>query len=417
MIYKFLRVLVGFTLRIFFKKIFVTGTEHLDRNKAQLIASNHPSGFMEPLLMACFFPKPLHFLVRGDVFDNRLLAPLLRATNQIPIFRFKDGFSKLRENSQTIDESLQVLARKNSLLIFAEGNTQSIKKLRPLQRGLSRIAQQTLDKYPELDLEILPVGINFTQPQHFNGEVMIRIGAPIRAADYIRSLHEDKNQGHQHMLDDVFHSMKKNVIHLEDQHRLDIFEKLAATSRMLHAHRYPPVFVASSAMLEREKDLASKTDTLSETTLEKVRSDFRVLAASVRNEHSVISALSKQPLTISRIMSLTLGFMPALAGALVHGIPVMGGYWFTRTMVKQKEFRTSILMVSVLMLTVVTYLLILGLSLAGLIPWYSLMLAATLGLWWRYYFVQLAETAFMPVAKLKALKKGAKDILEYVQKS
>ncbi len=56
--------------------------------------------------MDCFFPKDLPFLVRGDIFNNPVLLPLLRSTNQIPIFRFRDGFSKLRENSQTMVESV-----------------------------------------------------------------------------------------------------------------------------------------------------------------------------------------------------------------------------------------------------------------------------------------------------------------------
>ncbi|MFN8338031.1 MAG: 1-acyl-sn-glycerol-3-phosphate acyltransferase [Saprospiraceae bacterium] len=173
MVYQFLKILVGFTLKIFFRKIYISGTEHVQNNKAQLVASNHPNGFLEPLIMACFFSKDLHFLVRGDVFDNPFLKPLLIATHQIPIFRFRDGFSKLRENSQTMDESTQVLIDKKNLLIFAEGGTQSIKKLRPLQKGIARIAFQTLEKQPDLDLEILPVGINFTEPSKFNKEVML----------------------------------------------------------------------------------------------------------------------------------------------------------------------------------------------------------------------------------------------------
>jgi 1-acyl-sn-glycerol-3-phosphate acyltransferase len=168
MFYSFLKVLVRFVLKIFFRKIHITGVEHIQINKAQLIASNHPNGFLEPLVMACFFPKPLHFLVRGDVFDNPLLKPLLTSTNQIPIFRFRDGFSKLRENSQTMDESIKVILDKKNLLIFAEGGTESIKKLRPLQKGISRIAFQAIEKDPNLDLEIIPVGINFTYPSLFN---------------------------------------------------------------------------------------------------------------------------------------------------------------------------------------------------------------------------------------------------------
>ncbi|MBK9734198.1 MAG: 1-acyl-sn-glycerol-3-phosphate acyltransferase [Saprospiraceae bacterium] len=114
MFYSFLKVLVRFVLKIFLRKIYITGLNHVDLNKAQLIASNHPNGFLEPLIMACFFPKPLYFLVRGDIFDNAILKPLLKSTNQIPVFRFRDGFSKLRGNSLTVDESTNILKEKKS---------------------------------------------------------------------------------------------------------------------------------------------------------------------------------------------------------------------------------------------------------------------------------------------------------------
>lgn len=415
MIYKFLRVLVGFALRMFFRKIYVTGTENIRPGKAQLIASNHPSGFMEPLLMACFFPKPLHFLVRGDVFDNKLLAPLLRATNQIPIFRFKDGFARLRENSHTIDESLEVLARKQSLLIFAEGNTESIKKLRPLQRGISRIAFQALEKYPDLDLEIVPVGINFTHPQHFDQSVMIRVGAPVKAADYLAAYHADKNDGHQKLLDDLYFAMKKNVVHLEDQTRKDVFEKLAAAERMAHPSAYPPVFVASATCLDREKLLAEKTDLLSENNLNNVRDRLAGLLSG-QGRKQKMSDIAKEPVSLVHMLALCTGALPAAVGALIHGVPVAAGYLFTSKMVKHKEFRTSILMVSNIVLQSILYLILLILSVAGLLPWYTLPVAVTCGLWWRYFYTRLKDTAYLPVEKLADLKSKAAGILEDVKK-
>ncbi|MBL0102155.1 MAG: 1-acyl-sn-glycerol-3-phosphate acyltransferase [Saprospiraceae bacterium] len=133
-------------------------------------------------------------MVRGDVFENPFLRPILKSTHQIPIFRFRDGFSKLRENSHTIDESLQVLIENKNLLIFAEGSTESVKKLRPLQKGIVRIAFQALEKNPELELEILPVGLNFTYPTDFNEEVMLQVGQPILVQKYFESYKTDKTK-------------------------------------------------------------------------------------------------------------------------------------------------------------------------------------------------------------------------------
>jgi 1-acyl-sn-glycerol-3-phosphate acyltransferase len=411
MFYSFLKVLVGITLRLFFRKIYITGIEHIKTDKAQLIASNHPNGFLEPLLMACFFPKPLHFLVRGDVFDNPFLKPILRATNQIPIFRFRDGFSKLRENSQTIDESLDVLINKNNLLIFAEGNTQSIKKLRPLQKGISRIAFQAVEKEPDLDLEILPVGINFTFPDRFDKTVMLRIGAPLKVNQYISSYHEDKNNAHQLLLNDLFGRMKKNVIHLENQSRSTTLENLLTIQRSKETDSYPPVFSTVDKQLMKEKVLAEKIDALSEEDYSVLAGNLSTLHTAFRNRSFRFSDLKKKPFSIGRIFILILGFMPGLIGLILHILPMVGGYWFTKKNVKQREFRASILMVSGLVLFIIQYIVFVALVAIFHLPWYTILVILSLGLFFRFYLVYAKRTLFKNNKGLSALRKDAYALL------
>ncbi|MGB4840088.1 MAG: 1-acyl-sn-glycerol-3-phosphate acyltransferase [Saprospiraceae bacterium] len=414
MFYSFLKVLVRITLKLFFRKIHITGTEHIKDDKAQLIASNHPNGFLEPLIMACFFPKPLHFLVRGDVFDNSFLRPMLISTNQIPIFRFKDGFSKLRENSQTIDESLQVLIDKNNLLIFAEGNTQSIKKLRPLQKGISRIAFQTLEKKPDLDLEILPVGINFTYPDKFDKTVMLRIGAPVQAKDYFDLYSIDKNSGHQKLLDDLYASIKKNVIHIEDENNTSLFEDLVIIERSKSKISYPPVFSTSDDNLIIEKNLAIKIELLSEKQNSSLKQEVFTLKNQMRVSGIKLDDLNKKIMSISRLVVLIIGFLPALYGAITHSIPIAGGYYFTKTKVSQKEFRASILMVSVLILMLLLYIFLIIIFIICHLPIYHLLIIFFSGIWLRYYYTFWNDSTFKSVNIIQNFKLKAIAILDSI---
>src|SRR5690606_19756395 len=125
------------------------------------------------------FPRDLYFLVRGDLFENKIIKYFLEATHQIPIYRFKDGFSKLRNNADSIQAATDVLVKNKCLLIFVEGGTKSIKKLRPLQKGFVRMASEAVQKNPQIDLEILPLGINFSDSTTFRSEVMIKIQTPV----------------------------------------------------------------------------------------------------------------------------------------------------------------------------------------------------------------------------------------------
>ncbi len=386
MFYSFLKVLVRFVLKIFFRKIHITGIEHVQLTKPQLIASNHPNGFLEPLVMACFFPKPLHFLVRGDVFDNPLLKPILTSTNQLPIFRFRDGFSKLRENSQTMDASIQVLLENKNLLVFAEGGTQSIKKLRPLQKGISRIAFQALDKNPDLDLEILPVGINFTYPSLFNRTVMLRVGKPIKVQNYHQKFINEPKETHQLLLDDTYREMKKNIIHLEDQDRINIFEKLLIILRSKTTLEYLPVFIQNTDQLDKEKRLAEKVDALDELSLVKVKADVKAIEKDLEKQKASLYEITKQPVSIARALILILGFIPAFIGLLSNGLPIILANLFTKSKVKHIEFKASILMIGNLLLFLIYYIKLFILSLVFDWSLWFIIISIILGFWLRFYY-------------------------------
>lgn len=414
MLYSFLRILVGFTLRIFFRKIYIIGTVHVRADKPQLIASNHPSGFLEPLIMACFFPKPLHFLVRGDVFDNPFLKPLLRGTNQIPVFRFRDGFSRLRENSQSIDESLDVLKNNQNLLIFAEGNTQSIKKLRPLQKGISRIAFQSMENNSASELEILPVGINFSQFLSFDEVVMLRIGPPVKVKEYMSEYNLDKNKGHQKILDDVYHEMKKNVIHLDHQERIHVFEKLCLLRNMEYIEGYTPFFSTTPDKLDRDICLAQKTDALDSDKLTMVKDELHNFEQHLKSMGKSFKDLNKRPFNVLKLLILILGFIPAFLGLIFHVIPLTGGYLFMKKNVDQLEFKSSILMVSTLVLLMIFYIILFVVVILFDIPLFLMLAGFLCGLWLRFYYTEMKSFSLISSNTYENIRKKAASILEKI---
>ncbi|MBC7884627.1 MAG: 1-acyl-sn-glycerol-3-phosphate acyltransferase [Saprospiraceae bacterium] len=400
MFYAFLKVLVRFVLKIFFRKIYISGLEFVSDTKAQLVSSNHPNGFLEPLIMACFFPKPLHFLVRGDVFENPLIRPLLVSTNQIPIFRFRDGFTKMRENSQTMDDSIQVMLDRKNLLIFAEGGTQSIKKLRPLQKGIARIAFQALEKNPDLNLEVLPVGINFTYPSHFNAEVMLKIGPPIQVADFENESKSDNKQSTEQLLDAIYLGMKNNMVHLEDQHKKHLLEKLLILERSKLNISYLPVHINDPSRLQSEIELASKLSNCKEDRLNKIEKDLDNLEAQLIKHKLKPGDLLKSNLTIARLLILVVGALPAFIGLLFNGLPMLLAYLFREKKVKQIEFKASILMIANLIFFLLYYIIIILLLFLCRLPFWYLLVIVGCGLWLRYFYEIYTSTLFFTGKKI-----------------
>lgn len=395
MLYLFLKVLVRITLKLFFKKIYITGLEHLKHDRPQLISSNHPNGFLEPLIMACFFPKSLHFLVRGDVFENRILKPLLQATHQIPIFRFRDGFSKLRENSQTMDASLQVLLEKKNLLIFVEGGTESIKRLRPLQKGIVRLAYQVVESNDELDVEVLSIGINFTYGDRFNREVMLSIGPPIEVKKYYAHFLQDKISGYEVLLQDIATSMKERIIHLDDAAGASIFERLVVIQRGFISSNLFPVFMADETPLRREIKLADAINTLNQQKKSEIQDDLKKIKSLLASQGLDFSCFNKKPINVRKALLLALGLIPAVLGFVLHSLPILGAVWFTKTKVKQKEFKASILMISVLVLTLIWYISIFAVVVFTGASLLIIPIVMILGLWSRWYYTYWEDTLFI----------------------
>ncbi|HMP31444.1 MAG TPA: 1-acyl-sn-glycerol-3-phosphate acyltransferase, partial [Saprospiraceae bacterium] len=215
MFYRFLYYVIGWTLKVFYRKIYVNGAEKLKEGQAYILTSNHPAGFVEPLIMACYLHRDLYFLTRGDLFENPLYNKVFVATHQIPIFRFRDGFSNMRNNQQSVGMAVQTLIDKKALLVFAEGNTSYQFDARPLQKGFARIGFQALYEKPDLDIKIVPVGISFNRVDQMGSDVILNIGEPFDMRTYYDEDTKKQAAGMTELLD-VTHQKMKDLMLIND---------------------------------------------------------------------------------------------------------------------------------------------------------------------------------------------------------
>lgn len=180
-----LRLVVKIALHVYFAKIKVYGKANIPKGKAVLIVSNHQNALIDPLLIATHTNLKPHFLTRASVFKKSFVATLLDFIRMIPIYRVRDGINNMEKNNEIFDKSVNILLEKGSIVIFAEGNHSNQRNLRPLKKGFARIAFQTLESHPDLDLVILPVGINYSNHRFSGSKVSLVFGAPISPKEYI----------------------------------------------------------------------------------------------------------------------------------------------------------------------------------------------------------------------------------------
>ncbi|MEM8909507.1 MAG: 1-acyl-sn-glycerol-3-phosphate acyltransferase, partial [Bacteroidota bacterium] len=185
MIYRILKVLVNIILKIFFSRIFFINKAAIPKDKPVILALNHPTAFIDPIFVCTHIEPITHFMLRGDVFSTPLYRWFLHQIKTIPIFRQRDGFANLKHNEATFDYCYRLLHERAHIIILAEGITNYEKRLRPIQKGTARMAFGAYEKYGNEDIEIVPVGLNYTDCVQFRSELMVEVGTPIAIKDYL----------------------------------------------------------------------------------------------------------------------------------------------------------------------------------------------------------------------------------------
>lgn len=228
MLYHLVRPVARYVLGYYFRHIDITGLENIPRDRAVILAANHPTAFLEPCLLACFQRRPLHFLARGDLYKNRLTATLLRALNILPVYRAQDGtYSDLSRNYLTFEECFKVLSKQKALMILAEGRCIHEKRLRPLRKGTARIALGALDRDTTLpEVYIVPVGVNFTAADRVRSRVMISCGKPLRAGDYLTDYRRNEASGLRALTTALHDALKPLVVQLPERAEDDLYETM-----------------------------------------------------------------------------------------------------------------------------------------------------------------------------------------------
>ncbi len=346
MLYYIVRPIATLALRIFYRKIHLSNSHHLLKGKPVILAANHPTGFMEPCILACYLDRPLYYLVRGDLFRKPFYRRLLESLHMVPVYRVRDGgFAAVKNNYETFDYCFNALRDHKTLMILAEGTAEHEKRLRPLKKGPARVAFGALERYPNLeDIYIVPTGVNYTYAEFPRTEVMIDLGEPIRVRDYFEKYKENPNQASAELTETLRQSMAERIVIIERPSDEDLTEYLLQLNRSQRPEKIFPIVDANNQPLHAEKSLADQVNAMPEATrsalLAQAKAYFEQLKVNGITDAALLRPLRS---ALPGVLLLILGLPFFLLGYVANILPIHLAQSITKKRVRRPEFRAPVL--------------------------------------------------------------------------
>lgn len=163
---------------MFYSSVEINGQARIPKESSNIIfAPNHQSAFLDAILVAVFSTQPIHFLTRADVFTFPFKY-ILRSLNMMPVYRIRDGYKSLSKNDAVFETCKDLLQDGKPILLFPEASQSLVYYLRPLSRGLSRIAHMAQEGFDK-PIYIVPVGLNYFDQFRAGSRLILNFGEPI----------------------------------------------------------------------------------------------------------------------------------------------------------------------------------------------------------------------------------------------
>ena len=218
--YAFLKKLFTFWHdKVFYRKAVYVGREALPLDEHLIFTPNHQNALMDALAIEFSMSNQFVFLARSDIFQKKYIAKILYYLKILPVYRIRDGYESLKKNELIFRKTIDIIRNKNGFVILPEGNHAGFRRLRPLKKGFARIAFQAegSENYG-LDMKIVPVGIYYSDYEHFRSDLLVIFGKPFPVSDYYEIYRKNPAQAYNKIKDRLAEELKKVMIHIDSAH-------------------------------------------------------------------------------------------------------------------------------------------------------------------------------------------------------
>ena len=331
MFYPILKFSCRILFRLLYLQIHINGKQLQRLKGPALIVANHPNSLLDALLIGTYCNRPVHFIVRSDMFNKPVIRTLLKWLNGIPVYRISEEKHRLRENANSFSYCRKILQEDGIILFFGEGMTVHDWKLKPMRSGLTRLLDVAMeDASLKTRLQIIPAAVNYSMYQCLLKTIHIDAGPALR------DWHPEESE--------TYAAWKKRF-------HQQMFNALAQ-------YKYQMCAETKSARLWW-KIIFSNSHQITKTIAAQAQF-LHQMGAAIEKSHSQMHAprhlhvypfypLNKDAKLNNQIL-LALLAIPTLCSLLLNGVPYLLIRWFCKTYLRKDIFYDSVLTVAIMII-------------------------------------------------------------------
>ncbi|MDA8886533.1 lysophospholipid acyltransferase family protein [Bacteroidia bacterium] len=364
MLYKTFRWLFYLTTKAYFRSIYVQGKESIPESDTPVIfAANHPSSFMDPILLAVNLNRIIFFLVRGDLFKNKVLKRLFNKLHMIPVYKSDLSPGQVSQNEIIFEKCHDHLAKNNTIMIFPEGTSKTERRLRPIKTGVARIALGAEEKQDfSLGLTIVPVGLNYSNPHYFKSDVFVNIGEPILVSEYKDVYQKDARDGVVQLTERVKVELEKRIVIIEDERlekiikQIEILYRSKLRDESKLEEKATQDFYLSQDIVKAVEYFAQKSPEVLKEFEHKITYYLKTLKdLKIRDTQVRSSSISLE--VIGKIVYFIIGFPVFLFGFITNVIPFKLSEFIAKKILIRDDFVGAIKMAVGMLIFLIMYII------------------------------------------------------------
>jgi 1-acyl-sn-glycerol-3-phosphate acyltransferase len=185
MVRRIITSILRLTLRVYFRRIEVTGIENVPRESPVIFVLNHPNALVDPVFLLCLAPRRVAFIAKAPLFRMPVIGYLVRALDSLPAYRRQDEGEDVSRNLETFAAARMLLTSGVAIGICPEGVSHNEPRLKPLKTGAARIALAAASSAEEINLQIVPAALYYTEKTSFRSSALLHFAKPISVAPVI----------------------------------------------------------------------------------------------------------------------------------------------------------------------------------------------------------------------------------------